>query len=229
MRTRSIDYLLLVLVYVIVISLPYFSSLSSNDTKIVSVIFQVLFGTGILAYLGPRLDKPRLSFHALPLFLFAFLNMAVIAIQGINIQTDYMTLVQEGFLSLGTVFAEELLFRQLFATFFDKGKRWTNLFLSSLLFALPHAISFLGSPSLGGLLSIGYTFVLGLVLWIVYESGFGFLGSFLLHLLFNLLMGDVFAYLGGVNSGLAFYLVNLIGGLLVVVYGLFVYWKPKKL
>ena len=229
MRAKSLDYLLLILAYVIVISLPFFSSLPSSDQQIVSVIFQTLFGIGILAFYGPRFKRPVWRYSVLPLFLFAALNIPVVCLQGINIDADYEGFIQSCFLTIGTVFAEELLFRQLFSEYFDGNKRWTNLLLSSLFFALPHAISFLGLPSLGGLLSIGYTFALGLVLWIVFDSGLGFLGSFLLHLLFNLLMGDLFAYLGGDNSGLAFYLVNLIGGFLIIAYGLFVYWKGKKI
>ena len=229
MRPKTLDYLALVLIYVIVISLPYFSSLPSTDKLTISVIFQTLFGMGVLSFYGPRFNRPIWRYSVLPLSLFAFLNIPVVCLQGIDIEANYGIFIQNCFLTLGTVFAEELLFRQLFSEYFLGNKRWVKLILSSSFFALPHALSILSSPSLGGAMNVGYTFALGLVLWIVFESGLGYIGSFLLHLLFNLLMGEVFSYLGGVNSGLPFYLINLLGGFLIVAYGLVVYFKPKKI
>ena len=93
---------------------------------------------------------------------------------------------------------------------------WEKILISSSACALAHLLS--SSFSIGSLIQFGYSFVFGLFASYVYLKGFGLVGSILFHFLFNLLNGYLFSSLGGQNSGLAFYAVNLATGALLIAY-----------
>ena len=223
-RTSFSTLLILALLYIFATGLGTFNSLSSYDREAVAfgaklgyLIFLILFG-----FVSLKKGK-RMSWLFLPFFLIPFSNLfALLAGGAFTFDFSSLDALRLFALPLG-VFLEEIIFRDL-ALKGREGKKeklmW--LFLSSLLFALSHLAS---GFSLSSLVQVAYTFGLGLLCGLLYLEGGGFWPSFLLHLLFNLFNNEVYRWVCGSVSEIAFYAVNIGVAVLVGTYFVFLLFK----
>lgn len=214
-RIGLIDALLIALVYLLCLCIPSIASISGGNRDWIIFLLQVLFATSLFAFLGYRSAAHKRSLLALPLFLICFTNPLALAFQKKS-AFDYELLVGGIFLSLSAAIAEETIFRGVLLDSLEGKADWEKILISSLAFALAHLIS--SSFSIGSLIQFGYSFAFGLFASYVYLKGFGLLGAISLHFLFNLINGYLFSSLGGQNSGLAFYAVNLVVGAMLIAY-----------
>lgn len=137
----------------------------------------------------------------------------------------------ELFYSLCVALSEECLFRGLiFGNLVENKKPFVAILLSSLIFSLTHAVNFF-SLSVGETFAqMGYTFVLGLFLGILYYESENLVYPILLHALFNFLDNDLFIALYQGEWDLPFFLTNGILGTVLLLYAflLFFFLEKKK-
>ena len=219
-KTSLTTLLILALLYIFATGLGSFGSLSSYDREAVSfgakigyLIFLILFG---LVYLK---KGKRMSWIYLPFFLVPFSNLFALLIGGsFSFEFTSLDALRLFSVPLG-VFVEEIIFRDLALKGREnKKEKMAWLFLSSLLFALSHLAA---GFSLSVLIQVAYTFGLGLLCGLLYLEGGGFWASFFLHLLFNLFNNEVYRWVYGGVSEIAFYAVNIGVALLTGAYFLF--------
>ena len=141
------------------------------------------------------------------------------------------TLGAQLFLCFGVALSEECLFRGLILGELGlKKKPWQAILLSSLIFSLTHAVNFFSLSAGETFAQIGYTFVLGIFLGILYQESENVAYPFLLHLLFNFLDNYFFVALYQGDWDLPFFLTNGILGLALLLYafGVFFFLEKKK-
>ncbi len=226
-KTSLSTLLILALLYIFASGLCSFGSLSSYDREAVSLgaklgflVFLILFG---YVAIGKVRRMPLLF---LPFFLAPFSNILALAIGGsFSFAFSSYDLLRLFLLPLG-VFIEEIIFRDLALKGREgKKERIEWLFISSLLFGLSHLS---GGLSVSSLLQVAYTFGLGLLCGLLYLEGGGFYPSFVLHLLFNLFNNEVYRWVYGSVSDIAYYAVNIGVAVIVGAYFAFVFIKKMK-
>lgn len=214
-RIGLIDALIIALAYLLCLCLPSVANVVGSNAEWIAFLIQLLFPISIFAFLGYRSESRGGHFLALPFFLICLTNPIALCFQG-NGGFDWERFLQGAFFSLSAALAEETIFRGVLIDSLEGKSIWKRMLISSSAFALAHLLSSPLSPS--SLIQLGYSFVFGLFASYVYIKGFGLLGAISLHFLFNLLNGYLFSSLGGENSGLAFFAVNLAIGAALLGY-----------
>ena len=222
-KQAPVDCLIAVLLYCLWIGLLSIAKIDSSGKDIVLILGQLLFGSALFLLFGTKPDKPSFDAAVLPFCLLPFLNLIVIGFQGAELGS-LQKLVLSLFSAVGAAFAEEMHFRGYIYDEMEGYRPLTKILFSSALFGLAHLLN---GFSLASLIQVGYTFVLGLFLGAIRLSKLGLTGCFIFHFLFNFLMDGLFVYLGGEANGLPFYLVNLVGGALLLGYWVYLAVKGK--
>ena len=219
-KTSLSTLLILALLYIFATGLGSFGSLSPYDREAVSfgaklgyLIFLILFGLACLK------KGKRMSWIYLPFFLVPFSNLFALLIGGsFSFEFSSLDALRLFSVPLG-VFVEEIIFRGLALKGRESRKeKMAWLFLSSLLFGLSHLAA---GFSVSSLIQVAYTFGLGLLCGLLYLEGGGFWASFSLHLLFNFFNNEVYHWVYGGVSDVAFYMMNIGVALLAGAYFLF--------
>lgn len=212
-RNRLSDILLLVLLYIFAVSLPALSGLPSGEQSKIRFLFRLVYFLFLVLFGYFRFERPaRFSWRYLPFFLLPFSNLLVVALEGgASFSFSYDDGVGLVDLIL-TVGVEETLFRllPLEGLKSEKEKR-TGIVLSSVLFSLCHLAG-------GSWVQALYCLGLGLALASLRVYGGGVFYSAALHFAFNLCNDKLIAWLGGVDVGETYYLVNVSAGILFALY-----------
>ncbi len=227
-RASFSNLLILALLYIFAAGLGSFGSLSPYDREAIGfgaklgyLLFLILFGLA-----SPKKGK-RMSLLYLPFFLIPFSNLLALFLGGTFVfEFSSLDALRLCSLPLG-VFLEEVIFRDL-ALKGREGRKEKGMWLlvSSLLFALCHLASGL---SLSSLIQVAYTFGLGLLCGFLYLEGGGFWSSFFLHLFFNLFNNEVYHWVYGGVSEIAFYAVNVVVAVLAGAYLAFLASKAIRI
>jgi len=197
------------------------------------IIFLIFF-----FFLSRRWELPSLRFHFswadavyLPFLFLSFSNLLYLAISQKNLTPvgDGEMLLSEAFFSLSVALSEEALFRGLITEELAQKKKmgWAIL-LSALIFSLSHSVNFFSLPLGEGFAQIGYTFVLGLFLALLYLGSQNFLYAVMLHFLFNFLNNYLYASLYQGEWDILFFLVNGLIGVALLIWGFFLFRALKK-
>ena len=234
------SWIILILLYIAIVSFPFSALIPSPGGYIVDICLKVAFLVvafiSINKYQLSKLkifpDKNVKLLLLIPLLVLTFSNWIYVWIfkSPLAASVNGGTFTLSIFITLLTVFCEELIFREVTHDVL-KGfikQDYLRILISSLIFALLHFLNiFNGWDILTTLAQVGYTFVLGLVLGLIKEKGVGLIALISFHLLFNFLNNDLFSQLYKGTWGTNFIITNVIIGALVVSYGILMYFLLK--
>ena len=232
--------IILLLLYVAVISFPLSLIPNEYGSKAVGITLKVIFlivafisikkyGVSELRFLPVKEKK---QFLLLPLLVMTFSNWIYVWIfkAPLKSSVDGGMLTFTIFVTLLTVFCEELLFREIMHDCLkDYIKQdYLRILISATLFSLLHFLNvFNGMDIYSVLAQVGYTFVLGLVLGLIKEKGAGLIALISFHFLFNVLNNDLFSVLYNGEWNTEFIVTNIIIGVVVIAYGVLMYFLLK--
>ena len=127
------------------------------------------------------------------------------------------------------VIVEEYVFRKHLLGNLTHPKKIIRILISAGIFAVCHLTKFFSTFNPYDLISVAYSFGLGMVLGLIYCYTHSFIACIGLHLMFNLFNDFFFGHLFPVNSVLWFILINLFLAIIVGVYLTLIYiFKLRK-
>lgn len=167
----------------------------------------------------------------LPLLLLCFSNLFVIYYQRatLNENINCINLIITIIKTFTIIFVEELLFRMIVLEELYKSKnKFQTIFLSSLIFSLVHAVKISPSNIIIVLVQIGYTFILGIILGFILIDSDNLIIPIIFHFLFNFINNDLVIELFDFKNDLSFYVINIIVGIIVLIYLFFVVLLERR-
>ena len=214
------DVLLCLAIYLVVSSCPapFFLDQGSFTCILRLLVTIPIFGL-LCTHASPKLVKSTKGFLlCLPFFILCFGNLCSLFFAK-ELTPNKEDLFLQGFFSLVTAGIEEVIFRFGVCEILSKTNlRKFRILISAFLFGAFHLLSLIaGSPVIPTLAQAGYTFLLGLLLGLVYETG-GLGIAILLHFAFNFFQNDLFTKLGGGEWNAIFFAFNIGFYLLCVGY-----------
>lgn len=237
-RNRLLDSILLMVLLIGVSSFPV--DLITNDIYIYYAIEIGLQSACLLfiyfyarRYRGvfPELGRFRLDnlLLLLPLLLVTFSNFiyAWILQESPLVHFEWYNLLQIIFIGL-VVVNEELVFRHMLLGNLNHNNVVIRILISAAIFALCHLTRFFSTLNPYELISIAYTFGLGILLGFIYCYTNSLVACIVFHFLFNGLNDFLFTHIYLVSNSLWYYLINAIVAVIVGVYLLLVYLLKFK-
>jgi membrane protease YdiL (CAAX protease family) len=229
-----------ILLYVALVSLPYGSWIKdSNWSNFTITMIRLGSLIGFYFYFKYYQIKKdglpsRLNiFLFIPFFIMCFSNLIFLlfTLSFPWSMTNSLYVLNWLIYALCTALVEEYLFRfGLINVLYKKfSKEWT-LLISSAVFALLHLVNLFSGSSVGVTFAqVGYTFVLGLILGFLYLYGGGhFWLVVLYHFCFNFFNDYLFILLYQGEWDYRFYVTNIVIGVVVLAYGVFLYFLDKQ-
>lgn len=230
-RLYSIAYLICLIL--LINSLP-FSMFIDNEIVlfIINLVIKILSIIYICRYIKKeelntlKLDSQNISsLKLLPLILLCGSNFMVVLFQNptLNKDIDLFKIVTGLVISLGISIVEELLFRsQVLEEFLHKKSKIQSLIYSSLIFGAVHLLNISSFGSIPNILvQVGYTFFLGLVVGVIYLTSKNIILPIIYHFLFNFINDILVVELYKIKWDLTFFIVNIVLGIFVLIYILF--------
>lgn len=229
---RFLGSLILILLYIGVVSIPWYGDAAYKWIYDASLRVAVLIAVILIQFFDKSLYKPSVKIHPYlwPTLLLCFSNLFIYLVfpadryQSGNISLLY----QSGLITLLTVLCEETVFRySLLPSLRMKFNKHLSILISAGIFAICHIFNLFSGMDIGATFAqIGYTFIIGLLC--------GFFAiiddlplAYIFHFLFNFLETDVYLALGGSEWNYKFFLINIAFGVVFVGYAFF--WYAKKL
>ena len=244
-RIKISDLWLSSLIFIFVVCFPLNYFASSLDPIYISLIqlFLRLFLFGynvhlIAKYHLPIFNKPNFIALALctPFLLACFTNLFSDIFANVvitNFELKWIHLI-EVLIIIFTVLNEEILFRFFIYNQLNIRNKLLKIMASAGIFASFHLLNLL-TPSFlavyqSVLIQVIYTFGLGLILGFIYEYGKSIVACMVFHFLFNFFNQYLVTYhiLGFFENGFIPYIIALVIGLLLVGYGLLIYFLKFK-
>jgi len=229
-KNKVLDLLLLALIYVAISSFPVELLFKTDETisTIIRIGLQACYLVFILLYLSKvkilesskKHTKFPLIFVFLPLLLACVSNYFYIAFfpSDFSLNFSYIFFVECG-LYLLVAINEEIIFRHLLLGNIQCENKLLKIVISAGIFGAFHITQFLSTFNPSTLITIVYTFILGIALGFIYEYAHSIEGCIILHFMFNALNLSLFN-LGCTNiSNYLMYIV--INGSVVIVLGVY--------
>ena len=227
-RIYSIMYLICVVL--LINAIPF--SLFIEDKYVlfvIDIILKIISIIYIFRYAKKeKLGEIKLSkidnkiFTLIPLIILCFSNFLVVIFQNVELKTsiDIFNIVSGLISCIGVAVIEELLFRCFVLEEFLKYKgKFLTVVYSSLAFGLTHLLNISSLSMIPGvLIQVCYTFFLGFVLGFIYLKTRNIVVPITLHFLFNLINNIVVTELYSFKLDITYYLINVLVGLLIMVY-----------
>lgn len=135
----------------------------------------------------------------------------------LRFQFDWYMIPQVIFIVLNVV-VEEYIFRKHLLGNLTHPKKIIRILISAGIFAACHLTLFFATFNPLTLITVVYTFGLGMVLGLVYCYSHSLIACIGLHALFNLFNDFLFEHLFLVNNSLWYYLINVFVAILVGIY-----------
>lgn len=215
--TDVLSYYLITIGLRLILLLYYYFAIRRTNRKII--------GVGI---------KKEMLFM-IPCFLIAFSNFSLFLIYPNNISFASFEMNKyiyfEFIIDLLTAILEEIVFRFYFHNMLRISNRLVRIIASAGIFAAFHLLNFVSTFDPTTLITVVYTFGLGIVLGFIYEFSNSLPLSILFHFLFNSVNGTLFNSIALFNSEMliAYYVCNIVVALIVGLYLLFLFlFRYKK-
>ncbi len=229
-KRRLYSILYLICLVLLINSLPF--GLIIKDEVIlfiINLIIKVVSIFYILRYIKKeglnQLNKEKLnkdSVKLIPLLVLCASNFFVVLFQQTSLKTNInmFNIITGLVISVGVGIVEELLFRsQVLEEFLKHVSKPKALIYSSLIFGSVHLLNISSLASIPVVLvQVFYTAFLGLVLGFVYLSSKNIILPILFHILFNFINDILVVELFSMKWDVTFFIVNLLVGLVVVLY-----------
>lgn len=233
LSNSMIDVIILILLYVAVASFPFSLFIKDNLTLSTSLsiglitiylIFLVLF---IKNKKNLAIEKRKFSIKNsllfLPCILAFFSNYFYLPFVPFNFKIDSMFPLLIVF-TLITVLIEEILFRGLL---FEQLSNFTpipKILISAGIFGFCHINHFLSTFNPLDLITILYTFGIGIILGMFYEFGGSFITIICFHFLYNFFNNILFNCFKMTNINYPnYYLINIGVSLILIIYLLIIF------
>lgn len=221
----------IICVSLLITSLP-FQLFIKNDWVLFTI--NVLTRISSIIFILYSLKKEQIKFNIfhkpkrkdlafIPLLFLCASNFMVAIYQKsvINQVVNYDNIIQAFFISILTAIMEELLFRGILLTEFDKTQsKFKTIIYSALIFGSIHLLN-IGSLSsiIPSLLQVLYTAFLGLFLGFIYLYSKNLIYPIIFHFTFNFLNDSLVTNLYQLKWELSYFIINALVGLCVFVYG----------
>ena len=228
-RWYSISFI--ICVSLLITSLP-FQLFIKNDWVLFTI--NVLTRISSIIFILYSLKKEQIKFNIfhkpkrkdlafIPLLFLCASNFMVAIYQKsvINQVVNYDNIIQAFFISILTAIKEELLFRGILLTEFDKTQsKFKTIIYSALIFGSIHLLN-IGSLSsiIPSLLQVLYTAFLGLFLGFIYLYSKNLIYPIIFHFTFNFFNDSLVTNLYQLKWELSYFIINALVGLCVFVYG----------
>lgn len=233
LNNSLIDAIILILIYVAVASFPFNLFIKNNDALVIgcSTILLIFYLIFLLFYLikgkSVKINKRNINIKMLLLFLpclIATVSNYFYTI-GKNLTFSFNNMFFVLFSSLIiSVMIEELLYRGVLFEQFKNQKPLVRILISSGIFGICHINHYLSTFNPIDLITIVYTFGLGIILGFIYEYGGSLLAAYIFHFLYNFLNQILFSFIILTNINYTtYYLVNIGVGVLIALYLLLIY------
>lgn len=227
-KNQFYDILLMFLIYLFSACFPW-NLIFHNDVYLL-ISAQIILSAIVLAYLiymiryrgyvyPPRRNRWMNILLFIPVIVICFSNYLYLPFyqyQSINSFSLYTWLWI--ILTVFTVINEEILFRYILLHTLTFDKPIMRILVSSLIFALFHISHFLTTFNPYYLLSVVYTFALGMVLGLLYQYGKSLTMCIIFHFLFNLCNDVLFSTFFIINNQIGMVVVSSIVGVVVAIY-----------
>lgn len=238
LTNNQIDALILILGYLFCASFPFSLFIKNNDVLVntLSFILILAYLTFIIIFLILN-KKIKISRNPINIKNILLISPSLIVVVS---NYFYLFFVKSSFeitssiiyqlcLTVIVVTLEELLFRGILFSELKEEKPLTRILIASALFGLCHISRFFSSFNPIDLLSVLYTFALGLVIGLLYEYGGSLISAIIFHFLFNFLNQNMFECFKIENDNyIAYILVNVSIALIAGGYLLLIYLKTLK-
>lgn len=233
MRKRiKLDKIIYSLLFYLCICFFPFNRLFSNIY--VALLIKIIFFVCLILFLIKDNDKEmiydgeKIPTLFLPLIIGVFSNYFLFFFGKWKInEIDFLLLFEEIMFSIVISFCEEILFRHLLFNYLEKHfkrKRIYSILISSMIFSVFHFLNAFTIDFFSLICTILYTFALGIVLCIVRIKS-KLIYAIIGHSLFNIINGDIFQNIFIIEvSDIAYILVNLIVGILLLIYAFVLYY-----
>ena len=215
--TDVLSYYLITIGLRLILLLYYYFAIRRTNRKII--------GVGI---------KKEMLFM-IPCFLITFSNFSLFLIYPNNISFVSFELNKyiyfEFIIDLLTAILEEIVFRFYFHNMLRISNRLVRIIASAGIFAAFHLLNFVSTFDPTTLITVVYTFGLGIILGFIYEFSNSLPLSILFHFLFNSVNGTLFNSIALFNSEMliAYYVCNIVVAVIVGLYLLFLFlFRYKK-
>lgn len=239
-RSRVYDLLLLALIYLAICSIPLelFIKNAPLICLIIRVCLQVAYSIFLVIYLKKQkslqIEEKHIQFPLILLFLplllatvSNFFYIAFIPKDFVN-NFEYTFFIECG-LYLFVAFNEEMLFRKLLLDNMEKGSTLIKIVVGAAIFGAFHLTDFLSTFSPASLITIVYTFALGIALGFIYEYGGSIICCIGFHFLFNVLNMSLYSRMNnGISNYWVYILVNIAVGAVLGIYLLILYIKKFR-
>lgn len=203
-RTRATSTGISFFLYLFVASLPFSDWLQNNGYALLTsgLLRLAVGGIAVFFFIHDRYQKRGIlpnkawtSLLFLPLFLFCFTNLIYLPAFGVETASpDGLTALYAAVYCLGVAFGEEMVFRLMLENIIaEKMKKPWALLISAAAFSLAHLVNLFSLPVGSVMAQVGYTFVLGLLLGLLYLYGGGAISVFLFHFLFDFFQAGLFS------------------------------------
>ncbi|MCQ2742986.1 MAG: CPBP family intramembrane metalloprotease [Bacilli bacterium] len=235
-KDKVYGFLILFFLFLIAIGIPFERFLADPWADLASSALRVAFFVGAIFIIKKEglassywKTEGKGWVCCLPFFLIAFSNMFFLLIHGGCSPAGLEHLWHKAVLCLCTSMAEEMLFRAALLGLLQERtqKEWILILISAAIFSISHAVNFLSGVFIPVLVQMGYTFVLGLFLGMMYLRGGKLTLTILLHFLFNFVNNALFSCLYQGEWNLAFFITNISLGLIAFIYWLVLLLKEK--
>ena len=238
LTNNQIDALILILGYLFCASFPFSLFIKNNDILVNTLSFVLILAYLLFIITFLILNK-KIKINRNPINI---KNILLISPSLVVVISNYFYLffVKSSFqitssiiyqlcLTVIVVTLEELLFRGILFSELKEEKPLTRILITSVLFGLCHISRFFSSFNPIDLLSVLYTFALGLVIGLLYEYGGSLISAIIFHFLFNFLNQNMFECFKIENDNyIAYILSNISIALIAGGYLLFIYLKILK-
>ena len=238
-KRKLYDVLIVLFVFLLSVSIP-FPLFIKDETWLYAIDISLRIAFLIFAFIYMRYNKMYLpengkltkSFLLLiPFLLICFSNYFVcLANKSPVKEISLMSLSKDILLCILVAIAEELVFRVLlYDAFKDYFSPFIAMLLSSLIFGLIHLFNITSVEMIiPCLIQALYSFGLGMILCLMYETTHNFLVIVSFHFLFNFLNDKLVTSLFDYPINLSYYLINLIIALLAIGYFVFLIFLFKR-
>lgn len=233
-KSPRIDFFIIICFFIFFNSFDY--SLLNKNTIVsgwLNVIFLIIFTIILIIYISKTklfkfktTDNTAISLFA-PLFFICFINIFYLNIFQIswhfeNLESYNLVII------FVKVLIEEIIFRKIFWDNFDFKNKIIKLLVGSSLFSVIHLLNLINGNYIGVFVQVGYTFLIGFLMLIMYNfsNSLSLVVSF--HLLYNLFNNELVKIPSEYYFSGNYFVYIFIICMLTVLYMLFVFIFSKN-
>ena len=240
MSNRSLDILLLLVISIIALSGFYGQYLDTYTYYAVAIGMRIIYiGLFVVYNKRRRLSsinvrvKPNIKdLIFLPTLIIAgsnFISLFFVPHLIVEPQVD-LAFYLELILIILSVIIEEFIYRAMFLNglLLNRFSRKKAILISALIFGLIHLVNINILAPLPTLIQVGYSFLLGLILALVYVAGGRISYPIIIHLAFNVINSFFFGNMVYLELNIWYYVVNVLVGVIALAYTMIAYRIRQK-